>query len=198
MRRRAVHLAGALVVSASLGLGAVAISSGAGAHGNSARATLYSTTGSKVGRVTFSATRHHTSVRVHLDNVPGIVDAFHGFHIHANNDPANGEDCVAAGGFASADGHWRVGDELHGHHLGDMPSVYVNRDGSVDAHFTLDRIVRLTELRGRAVILHADPDNFGNVPLVTATGYTPNSPAATDLTERTGNAGIRIACGVIR
>ena len=147
MRRRAVHLAGALVVSASLGLGAVAISSGAGAHGNSARATLYSASGAKVGRVTFSATRHHTWVRVHLDHAPG-VDAFHGFHIHANNDPANGEGCVGPD-FASADGHWLDRDETHGHHLGDMPSVYVNGDGSVDARFTLDRIVRATRTAGQ-------------------------------------------------
>jgi superoxide dismutase, Cu-Zn family len=199
MRRRAVHLAGALVVSASLGLGAAAISSGAGAHGNSARATLRSIDGTRVGRVTFSSTRHHTWVRVHLDNAPGVVDAFHGFHIHANDLAAFGVGCDASNNFMSADGHWRVGTEVHGHHLGDMPSVYVNGDGSVDARFTLDRVVALRDLRGRAVILHADADNFGNVPVGgLPTQYMPNSPDAVTATETTGNAGARVACGVIR
>jgi superoxide dismutase, Cu-Zn family len=197
MRRRAIHLAGVLVVSASLGLGAVATGSGAGARGKSARATLYSTTDTKVGTVTFVASRHHTSVRVHLDRAPGLADAFHGFHIHANNDPVNGEGCVGPD-FVSADAHWRIGRETHGHHIGDMPSVYVNRDGSVDARFTLDRI-DVRDLPGKAVILHAGADNFGNIPLGSAPAeYTPNSADATTATEATGNAGPRIACGVIR
>jgi Cu-Zn family superoxide dismutase len=199
MRRRAVHLAGALVVSASLGLGAVATSSGAGAHGKTARATLRSIDGTRVGRVTFSSTRDHTWVRVHLDNAPGVVDAFHGFHIHANDLAAFGVGCDASNNFMSADGHWRVGTEVHGHHLGDMPSVYVNGDGSVDARFTLDRVVALRDLRGRAVILHAGADNFNSIPLGTADlQYSANTPLAIGETERTGNAGVRIACGVIR
>ena len=92
---------------------------------------------------------------MHLDHAPGVVDAFHGFHIHANNDPANGEGCVGPA-FASADGHWLDADEdeKHGHHLGDMPSVYVNSDGSVDARFTLDR-VNPRVLPDKVVILHA-------------------------------------------
>jgi superoxide dismutase, Cu-Zn family len=198
MRRRAIHLAGALVASASLGVGAVAMSSGAGAHGNTARATLYSTDGSKVGKVTFSATFRHTWVRVHLDNAPGVVDAFHGFHIHANDLPAFGVGCDASNNFLSADGHWQAAGESHGHHLGDMPSVYVNRDGSVDARFTLDRIDPRA-LPGKVVILHAGADNFGNVPVGTAANqYTANSRDATDATAATGNAGARVACGVIR
>jgi Cu/Zn superoxide dismutase len=52
------------------------------------------------------------------------------------------------------------------------------------------------------VILHAGPDNFGNIPVGTAPNqYTPNSTdpvtGATVLTANTGNAGNRIACGVI-
>jgi superoxide dismutase, Cu-Zn family len=174
----------------------VATSSGAGARGNSARATLYSATATKVGRVTFTATRHHTWVHVHLDDAPG-VNQFHGFHIHANNVLGTGVGCVAPS-FASADGHWRVGLETHGHHLGDMPSVYVNGDGSVDARFTLDRVVAISDLRGRAVILHAGADNFGNVPVGDLpTQYKPNTSAAVTATETTGNAGDRVACGVI-
>ena len=49
------------------------------------------------------------------------------------------------------------------------------------------------------VILHANPDNFGNVPTGSADNqYTANSEAATTATANTGNAGNRVACGVIR
>ena len=54
-------------------------------------------------------------------------------------------------------------------------------------------------LRNRVVILHANPDNFGNVPTGPAANqYTANSQAATTATANTGNAGNRVACGVIR
>ena len=139
MRRRAVHLAGALVASASLGLGAVAVSSGAGAGGNQARATLYSTSWHQGGHGSRSPPppSHdgaRASRRARRVSMPSTASTSTPTTI-----PTNGEGCVAPT-FASADGHWRVGPELHGHHLGDMPSVYVNSDGSVDARFTLDRI----------------------------------------------------------
>lgn len=71
-------------------------------------------------------------------------------------------------------------------------------DGSAWLAFSTDRIDPEL-LRGRAVILHAKPDNFGNVPVGTGpTEYRPNSDAATDLTQRTGNASDRVACGLVR
>ena len=55
-----------------------------------------------------------------------------------------------------------------------------------------------SSLAKRAVVLHAGPDNFGNVPKGPgADQYTPNSPDATDKTNKTGNAGDRVACGLI-
>jgi Cu-Zn family superoxide dismutase len=195
-RVRAPHLAAAAILAAGVTIAAVAITSNAGAQKGEARATLYSTSGAKVGKVTFDIGDHHTDVRVTLAGVPGI-DAFHGFHIHANNDPANGVGCVAAGGFASADGHWRAGGELHGAHRGDLPSVYVNPDGIVEAKFTMDRMA-VADLDGKAIILHAGRDNFNNVPVGAAGDqYQANSQAALDATAATGNAGARIACGVI-
>ena len=125
------------------------------------------------------------------------ADAFHGFHIHANNDPANGEGCLAEGKFVSADGHFKQAGQIHGQHTGDLPSVYVNGDGSFEATYTLDKVNR-EELTGKAVIMHAGADNFGNVPVgAEPDKYTANSQAATDLTNATGNAGARVACGVI-
>lgn len=48
------------------------------------------------------------------------------------------------------------------------------------------------------MIVHAGADNFGNVPVGGALNqYTANDVAATTATKNTGNAGDRLACGVI-
>jgi Cu-Zn family superoxide dismutase len=129
---------------------------------------------------------------------------FHGYHIHANDNPANGDGCVADPAqpatthFVSADGHWNPTAVTHGQHAGDMPNVKVLGDGSAFLSFTTE-INPLSDIVGRAVILHDGIDNHGNVPVGTAANqYTANSAAATTATENTGNAGIRIGCGVIR
>src|SRR6185295_15501578 len=111
-----------------------------------------------------------TEVEVRLRRAVG-VEAFHGFHIHANDVSANGDGCIAdpaqpsATWFVSADGHWKhVAAELHGHHAGDLPSVFVNADGTARVRFNVDKLTP-AEVIGRAVVLHAGPDNFGNVPV---------------------------------
>jgi Cu-Zn family superoxide dismutase len=128
---------------------------------------------------------------------------FHGLHIHANDVTSNGDGCIAdatqpsATWFVSADGHWKHDPaELHGQHAGDLPSVYVNADGSASIEFDVDKL-RPSEVVGRAVVLHVGPDNFGNVPVgAGADQYTPGATALAK-TQATGNAGDRYACGVI-
>ena len=103
-----------------------------------------------------------------LTGAPGL-DAFHGFHIHANDVLANGEGCVAdpaaapSTWFVSADGHYNPTLLTHSHHVGDMPVLYVNADGSVETRFHIDRIAP-RDLNGKVVILHAGADNFANIP----------------------------------
>ena len=168
----------------------------------SARASLATADGLEIGSVDFKTDDGHMEVRVRLTGSPG-VDAFHGFHIHANDVSTNGDGCVAdpsapaSTWFVSADGHYNPSGESHSHHAGDMPVVYVNADGSVVTRFRIDKI-NPADLKGRVVILHAGADNFGNIPVGTgATQYTANSADATTATARTGNAGDRLACGVI-
>jgi len=74
--------------------------------------------------------------------------------------------------------------------------VYVNADGSATIEFDVDKLTP-REVVGRAVVLHAGPDNFGNVPVgAGADQYTPGATALAK-TQATGNAGDRFACGVI-
>ena len=140
--------------------------------------------GTPVGRVTFVETGGHLTVEARLTNLaPGI----HGFHVHAVGKCERGTPP-----FTSAGGHMAVGEQSHPNHTGDQPVVLVLADRTGELRFTTDRY-KLSDLlvsEGRAVIVHANPDNYANVP----TRYV-REPDAT--TKSTGDAGDRIACGVV-
>lgn len=198
----------AAAVGAAVALSAVAIPVGvtvAGARDSKVVVVLHDAAGVARGTVQFRSSGDHTEVKVRInDGLEGVaVDSFHGFHIHANNDPANGEGCEADPAkepktwFVSADGHWKGEGQNHANHHGDMPSLLLTSTGVAESRFLTDRI-DLGELPGKAVIMHAGPDNFGNVPVGTEKNqYSPNGPEATTATANTGNAGDRILCGVV-
>ena len=197
----------ALAAVSLLGAAAVATTTGtASADESWARAALRSADGTRIGTVAFTdeESSDHTEVTVDLRRATGTaLDAFHGLHIHANDNSANGDGCIADPAqpsttwFVSADGHWKHNPtELHGHHAGDLPSVFVNADGTASMRFVVDKLTP-AEVIGRAVVLHAGADNFGNVPVGTnADQYTPGVTALAK-TQATGNAGDRFACGVV-
>ena len=197
-----IGVASSVVAAASL-VGVV-VAAQADASGWRARATLRVADGTEIGQVTFDGKRTETEVSVRLKRLPQnwSLDAFHGFHIHANNTGAD-EGCIADPNatsnlwFLSADGHWKADGQDHSSHHGDMPSLLVNDDGTAEMKFVTGRF-EPSELLGRAVIVHAGPDNFGNVPVGAAPAqYTANDPAAVTATKNTGNSGDRLACGVI-
>ncbi len=198
----------AIVASAlTLGFGmTVAVPTPVNAHfGERASATLRLPDGQRIGRVVFygdpwTVTRVMVAVRMPQSSP---MAGFHGLHVHANNDPDNGSGCRADSAqpantwFASADGHLAEPDTRHGAHTGDLPPLLVTEQGQAYSSSITDRL-EIEDLVGRAVVLHAGADNLGNVPTGTSPNqYTPNSPEATALTGRTGNAGDRTACGVI-
>ena len=194
----------AFVVGAA-GLATAAVSEVSLGEARSVRVRLHDAAAVEVGSVRFADEDGATTVRVELQFDPTrvAVNAFHGFHVHANDDASNGAGCVAdptsapTTWFTSADGHWKLAAQGHGAHLGDLFSVYVTGDGSAEARFVTDRF-SVADLAGRAVMIHAGPDNFGNVPVGTALNqYAANGTDATTLTANTGNAGARIACGVV-
>jgi superoxide dismutase, Cu-Zn family len=198
-----------VTVSTILAAGALCVAAVAATTGTAdanpawARASLRAADGSRVGTVEFrDAPANRTEVTVWLRHSPG-VEAFHGLHIHANDVSTNGDGCIAdpaqlsSTWFVSADGHWKHDPaEIHSHHAGDLSSPFVNADGTARLQFRVDKLTA-TEVVGRAVILHAGPDNFGNVPVgPNPDQYTPG-PDALAKTQATGNAGDRIACGLI-
>ncbi|WP_346927551.1 superoxide dismutase family protein [uncultured Arthrobacter sp.] len=150
-----------------------------------AAADMVGPDGRSMGRVTFAEVGGRTVVEGKLTDLPA---GFHGFHVHAVGKCEPGPPA-----FTSAGGHMVLGDQSHPVHAGDQPVVLVLTDRSTEIRFVTDRykIADLLTPEGRAMIVHALPDNYGNVP----SRYTPEVDA---MTKATGDAGDRLACGVVR
>ena len=149
--------------------------------------------GKKVGNVEIEEDDGATKISVRVN---GLSAGYHGFHVHTTGkceaDSAAPDDPSKTGDFLSAGGHLNPDDSAHGEHLGDLPALLVNEDGTADLEFTGP--FTLDDLRdedGSAVMIHADPDNYANVP----ERYAPEGPD--EDTTKTGDAGGRIACAVI-
>ena len=96
----------------------------------------------------------------------------HGFHIHENGfcligDPDNP--------FQAAGGHWNPYNQPHGNHAGDFPVLFSNNGYAFMSFYTNKFSVR--NIIGKAVIIHQNPDDYRTHPA--------------------GDAGKRLACGVI-
>lgn len=122
----------------------------------------------------------------------GLNPGFHGIHIHAKGvcDPAG------ATPFASAGPHLNPTGDAAGMQAGAFPVLLVAPSGSgyaafTDGDFSLDQ---LTGPAGTSVVIHSGPDNYANIP----SRYAAGGVAGPDeTTMATGDAGSRIACGVI-
>ena len=108
----------------------------------------------------------------------GVPDGQHGLHVHQFGDRSNGCESMGSHYSRAPSRHGgRRGAERHTGDLGNVRSV----NGNIYTMFVMQ--LRIKELLGRGIVLHADPDDLGR-------GGAPES-------ETTGNSGKRIACGVI-
>lgn len=179
-RKRMAAVVGACAASA---IGALAVT-GAGAQGDDRRyaGVLRDGDGDRVGTVTLTQRSRVTQVDV---TARGLSRGFHGFHVHERG--------VCDGpSFESAGGHVARSGQDHGDHVGDLPVLLVRRDRRTRATAYTDRftIDGLRDSDGSAVMIHADPDNYGNVP---GRYGRPDKE-----TRDTGDAGDRVACAVVR
>ncbi|SDH40649.1 superoxide dismutase, Cu-Zn family [Alteribacillus persepolensis] len=157
-----------------------------------AKADMINTSGQSIGTVHFYDNDHSVMMEALFNE--GIPAGFHGFHIHETGvcDP-NASD----GPFTSAGGHYNPQGTNHGSHAGDMPSLYGLEDGSSYLLTALDRFSpQQVANEQRAVIVHTDANNFANIP-DRYTSDLNNQSGPDEETLKTGDAGDRLACGVI-
>ena len=145
----------------------------------SASATLRDAQGKVVGTATLTPGERGVKVVV---SVSGVPPGLHGFHIHAVG-KCEGPEFKSAGGHFNPAGKQHGLENPKGWHAGDMPNLWVGPDGTGKGEFlaqgaTLDTgRGSLFPDGGTSVVLHAHPDDMESDPA--------------------GNAGPRIACGVI-
>ena len=174
--------------------GSAAPAQAAEASSGALTATLVDPGGARVGRVEISEVEEGLQVAA---TVEGLPPGFHGFHVHAvgvcEPDSASPADPSMTGDFLSAGGHLGAGESDHGQHPGDLPVMYVTESGagSLTAVTGALTLADLVDDDGSAVMVHANPDNYANIP----ERYAPAGPD--DMTRNTGDAGGRIACGPV-
>lgn len=145
------------------------------------RAVLRDAQGTEVGTATFTQEGDGVRIEYQLTSLPA---GEHGFHLHQTGS------CQAPT-FESAGGHFNPDNRSHGFnhpqgpHAGDLPNITISDPGdTVTGDYVNDRITlaegasnSLFDADGTALIVHAQPDDNESQP--------------------SGNAGDRIACGVI-
>lgn len=149
------------------------------AEGGKAVAVLEPRSGSKVtGTATF--TEHEGKVMMKVV-VSGLTPGDHAIHLHEVGD-CSAPDAMSAGG------HWNPTSEKHGKwghapfHHGDIGNLYANRKGKAELTFETELwsigTGKPADIVGHSVVIHAKVDDYATQP--------------------TGNAGERVACGVIQ
>src|SRR4051794_22083806 len=178
---------------------------GAGAEqaptGETLRADLKTPDGTSVATAEFVFSDGYATVTVKTTASGQLTPGFHGMHIHAVGkcEPASVAPTGGApGDFNSAGGHFQVGGHTTHPASGDLSSLQVRGDGSAMVVTTTDAFTAADLLAGQktAIIIHEKSDNFANIPPERYQQIN-GTPGPDEMTMATGDAGKRVACGVI-
>jgi len=136
-----------------------------------------------VSGVVFFKQDHEDGPTIVTGKIEGLRPGKHGFHVHAQGDTTNG--CLSTGPHFNPNNldHGAPEDEIR--HAGDLGNVTAGNDGVAEISIK-DLQIPLSganSIVGRAVVVHTDPDDLGR--------------GGSELSKTTGNAGGRLACGVI-
>ncbi|WP_392432247.1 superoxide dismutase [Cu-Zn] SodC [Yersinia sp. HM-2024] len=139
--------------------------------------------GKALGTVTVTETPYGL---LFTPNLTGLVAGIHGFHLHENPSCAAGQKNGKAVPALTAGGHFdpqktaaHLGPYNNKGHLGDLPGLVVNADGTATYQVLAPRLKSLSELKQHALMIHAGGDNYADHPMPL------------------GGGGARMACGVI-
>ena len=134
-----------------------------------------------IGTISATQTQYGLLLTPALTGLPAGV---HGFHVHENPSCEPGEKDGQKAAAIGAGGHFdpsktgkHEGPYGQGH-LGDLPALYVTADGKADYPVLAPRL-KLSDLTGRSLMIHAGGDNHADHP----------APL--------GGGGARMACGVV-
>lgn len=157
--------------------------------------------GTQVATATFQFNNGYATITIETTANGVLSPGFHGVHIHkvGKCEPDSiGPTGGAPGDFLSAGGHF----QMPGHSVepasGDLTSLQVRKDGSAMMMTTTDAFTMDDLLTGQktAIIIHAGADNFANIP-PERYKQSNGTPGPDAMTMSTGDAGKRVACGVI-
>lgn len=115
--------------------------------------------------------------------ITGLKEGLHGFHIHEFGDNTNG--CTSAGAHYNPLGKEHGAPEDQNRHVGDLGNVSAGSSGVANVDIS-DKAISLHgnhSIIGRSLVVHENPDDLGR--------------GGHETSKTTGNAGGRLACGVI-
>ena len=120
----------------------------------------------------------------------GLGPGRHGFHVHMTGD--TGDNCKAAGGHFNPDQQEHSSPRSLSRHAGDLGNILTLQGSPVTFVSLVDSGVTLgdggeRDIAGRAVVVHAGEDDLGL-----------GKGDLAEESKKTGNAGPRVACGIIR
>lgn len=172
------------------------------ASGDTLTAQIKTADGTQVAAATFEFTDGFATVTVQTTGSGKLTPGFHGLHLHSfakcepnSVAPTGG----APGDFLSAGGHFQAAGHTGHPASGDLASLQVREDGSALLVTTTNGFTKQDLLAGNgtAIIIHADADNFANIPPERYQQIQGGAPGPDETTMATGDAGKRVACGVV-
>jgi Cu-Zn family superoxide dismutase len=136
--------------------------------------------GNSLGQVMVSESKYGL---IFSPSLSGLPPGLHGFHVHENPSCSLQEKdgqkvpALAAGGHYDPAKSGKHGTPWGDGHLGDLPALYVDKDGKAEQAVLAPRL-KLSDVKGRSIMVHAGGDNHADHP----------APL--------GGGGARIVCGI--